>query len=774
MSIIIVNMNGARHLGKLFASLEAQTYKKFEVVFVDNASSDESLSLVDQSSLPIVTIKNDDNKGFAEANNQGAAAARGELIVLLNNDTTLDMNCIQELVQTHQHHSDAAAVAPKILFMKPFVPVSLHCEEDFVFEYERTLSEFEYKKIFIGSQHKKSKMIRVEAGSLLKLLIPQCEAFKLYAHSASSFDCYLRVSLKGVKPNDVLLSTLGGEPIEVNVPKNCRDNAAWVINNAGSFERNDGTLFDRGYGTIDVGQFDSVEHIPMFCGCCVAIKRSALERDKLFVSDFFAYYEDSELSLRLTRRGYSIVYQPAAILHHYHASTSIETSGFWRVLTTRNRIMFDLVCNGYDEKYLNSQIAHINHLKNFYLSDENATDSEKYVAEQADSIVEDLRAFGARVKANEQLVARDHVRIGVYNTYWNSRGGGETHALMIALVLSEFGQVDLISEIEFDKDALGEYLGMDLSKLNARKIWDIYEGIGREYDIFVNSTYLSTQVVDCPNGLYAVSFPFRDASTTFRRAYHFLTNSEFTQSWIERWWGKDVKSTVVYPAVRNSLILSNRNREPWIVSLGRFTPTGHSKKQLEMVEAFRQLLERCPEAWNWRLKLMGSVDLQNPRNSKYLEDVQRAAADLPVDVMPNAEMSVVQNILSTSAIYWHLTGLGEDIERNPEKFEHFGIAVIEAISSGCWPIVIDAAGPKEIVDILQYGDTVGTVSELTDKTAERICLWGDPEGWEITKPDLSIFERNKQTDTLRRIASEALANEGKNVSRQRCIEKHDA
>ena len=587
------------------------------------------------------------------------------------------------------------------------------------------------------------------------------------------FDCSLRVSLKGVKPRQVLLGTLEGEAVEVNVPENCRNESVWVINNAGSFERSDGTVYDRGYGSIDVGDFNSVEHVPMLCGCCVAIKRSALERDKLFVSDFFAYFEDSELSLRLTRRGYSIVYQPAAVVYHHHSSTSIEASGRWRVLTTRNQIMFDLIRNGYDEKYLNSRIMYINHLKNYYLSDDNATEPERYLAERADSIIEELRAFGARVKANDDLVSRDHVRIGVYNTYWNSRGGGEAHALMIAKVLSEFGQVDLISEIDFDKGALGEYLGMDLSNMNARKIWDIYDGIGREYDIFVNSTFLSTQVVDCPSSFYVVSFPFRDASETFRSAYHFLPNSQFTQSWIERWWGKDVKSTVVYPAVRNNLTLSNRNREPWILSLGRFTPSGHSKKQLEMVEAFRQLLERCPEARNWRLKLIGSVDLQNPLNSGYLEKVQRAAADLPVDVIPNAEMSVVQNMLSTSAVYWHLTGLGENIERNPEKFEHFGIAVIEAISSGCWPIVIDGGGPKEIVDILQCGDTVRTVLELVDKTAKRIRLWGDPKGWEITNADLSIFEQDRQTATLRRLASEVLANKGKNASQPRWIESHE-
>ena len=66
--------------------------------------------------------------------------------------------------------------------------------------------------------------------------------------------------------------------------------------------------------------------------------------------------------------------------------------------------------------------------------------------------------------------------------------------------------------------------------------------------------------------------------------------------------------------------------------------------------------------------------------------------------------------------YWHGTGLGADPETEPEKFEHFGISVVEAMAAGCLPLVLAGGGPAEIVTSGYDGWTFKTLDELTDLT----------------------------------------------------------
>ena len=93
VSIIIVNWNGKRFLRDCFDSLMAQTYRDFEVVFVDNDSKDESVSFVKEYFPETKIITLTDNLGFAEGNIIGYKYARGDYICLLNNDTKVSPIC---------------------------------------------------------------------------------------------------------------------------------------------------------------------------------------------------------------------------------------------------------------------------------------------------------------------------------------------------------------------------------------------------------------------------------------------------------------------------------------------------------------------------------------------------------------------------------------------------------------------------------------------------------------------------------------------------------
>lgn len=121
VSIIIVNWNGKNLLRDCLTSLFEITYQNFEVIFVDNGSTDGSieeikkLGLTENQLKKIHVLKNKKNLGFAEGNNVGYKIAKGELILFLNNDTYIDKNFLSKLVERLLADDSIAAVQPKIL-----------------------------------------------------------------------------------------------------------------------------------------------------------------------------------------------------------------------------------------------------------------------------------------------------------------------------------------------------------------------------------------------------------------------------------------------------------------------------------------------------------------------------------------------------------------------------------------------------------------------------------------------------------------------------------
>lgn len=104
ISIILLNFNGKKYLQKCLASIESQTFKNFEIIIVDNGSTDNSKKEIWQKYSREQIIDNPTNLGFAKANNAGAALARGEYLFFLNIDTHLDKNCLKLLHQQAAKH----------------------------------------------------------------------------------------------------------------------------------------------------------------------------------------------------------------------------------------------------------------------------------------------------------------------------------------------------------------------------------------------------------------------------------------------------------------------------------------------------------------------------------------------------------------------------------------------------------------------------------------------------------------------------------------------
>ena len=115
VSLIIVNWNGLTLLKEYLPSILATDYPNYEVIIVDNGSTDGSIDYVTQN-FEIKVIANTRNLGFAGGNNVGLKAASGEICVLLNTDVAVRSTWLKELVTAIQSNPQAGIAGCKILF----------------------------------------------------------------------------------------------------------------------------------------------------------------------------------------------------------------------------------------------------------------------------------------------------------------------------------------------------------------------------------------------------------------------------------------------------------------------------------------------------------------------------------------------------------------------------------------------------------------------------------------------------------------------------------
>ena len=117
-SVVIPNLNGARWLEGCLEGLAKQRHSGFEIIVVDNGSTDDSRDVVRRRCPDATLVALSDNHGFAAAANAGIVAARGRYIALLNNDTVPEPAWLGQLVEAlDTNPPDVGAVASKMLSM---------------------------------------------------------------------------------------------------------------------------------------------------------------------------------------------------------------------------------------------------------------------------------------------------------------------------------------------------------------------------------------------------------------------------------------------------------------------------------------------------------------------------------------------------------------------------------------------------------------------------------------------------------------------------------
>lgn len=361
------------------------------------------------------------------------------------------------------------------------------------------------------------------------------------------------------------------------------------------------------------------------------------------------------------------------------------------------------------------------------------------------------------------------MRIGLYLEHGegNGVGGAELKMALLASVWSREHDVDLVHHRPpLTRERLALFSSDDYSRVNIRYVprepppsrpWDPVRrykaarrwqaAISEGYDVFVNCTHWVPCFSHAGRGILHVLFPFYEpewrppepdpALPRWRhlrqRLYygfewqrrlasydHITANSRYTAEWTERRWG--VPCEVVYSPVDVEFL--HRPKEPLIVSVGRFSTIAHSKKQLEMVRTFAKVSAAGRPGWEYAC--VGGLNSRD-ENRWYFEQVREAGRGAPVTVEANVPRARVRSLLERARIFWHAAGYGEDLERQPQLAEHFGVATVEAMGAGCVPVVIDRGGQSEIVTHGENGFLWSTLDELAHYT-ERLAR--DPVLWE--------------------------------------------
>jgi len=356
-TVVVVNWNGERLLRACLDALaRQQSSAPFDTWVVDNASSDGSIALLEREYPKVRLLRNEANLGFAGGNNTALRQVTTPFAVLLNNDATPDPHWLERLLAPFDRPGSErlGAVTSKVVFQPAFLPLTL--ETAGFSPGGGDSRELGLRLLGIGvegvdvTEHVLMERLSygVENGleGRYRWLRPSGQLLvPLPDQHPGPYEVSLRIAGETRKP--VTVSWTGGSaeltvderPAEhlVEVPPGAA--AVDVVNNVGSIVTVAGYGADRGFQEVDNGQYDQAQEVFALCGCAVAFRTEAGREVDWFDDDFFLYYEDTDLSWRLRAAGWTIAYEPTAVVRHVHSASTIEWSPTFMFHTTRNRLL---------------------------------------------------------------------------------------------------------------------------------------------------------------------------------------------------------------------------------------------------------------------------------------------------------------------------------------------------------------------------------------------------------------------------------------------------
>ena len=121
----------------------------------------------------------------------------------------------------------------------------------------------------------------------------------------------------------------------------------------------------------------------------------------------------------------------------------------------------------------------------------------------------------------------------------------------------------------------------------------------------------------------------------------------------------------------------------------------------------------------WTLRLAGHQSRRDI-DLTYTNELRRRAAGHPIEFAIDAPFEDLQRFYAEAQVYWHAAGYGEQVQRNPVKFEHFGISVVEAMANEAVPVVLNQGGLPELVQDGHDGFLWSSTAELRARSWDLV------------------------------------------------------
>ncbi len=286
-------------------------------------------------------------------------------------------------------------------------------------------------------------------------------------------------------------------------------------------------------------------------------------------------------------------------------------------------------------------------------------------------------------------------KAAIYNPYLDTLGGGEKYTMAFANVLAELGYTVHVEwkNVEI-KSKIEKRFGIKLHE-NISFITSINRGEGYDLCFWVSDGSIPT--LRSRNNIIHFQVPFTGVGGNsllnkmkLFRVNKVVCNSIFTKRVIDKEYRVD--SEVVYPPIDTKMFKPKR-KENIILYVGRFSNLLQSKGQDKLVDEFKKLYSNGFS--NWKLVLAGGVEVGADKNVKQLK---KMVGKYPIEIIESPSFSEIKNLYGKSKLFWSASGFGSNEIKNPEKVEHFGMTLVEAMSAGCVPVVYNAGGHKEIIE----------------------------------------------------------------------------
>ena len=370
--VYVLNFNGAHFLPECLQALREveRGPHTLAVNVVDNGSDDGSADLCTAHFPEVNYIPLGFNHGFSKGNNLGIAQRRNQLRdagikvdfqVLLNNDTRVGPNWLLGAAEVFERDPSVGIVGSKSVFYDRFVELTFtcvdgFCPQDYGSNDSRALGVFLQKSYSGDNIHlstRRSKFIgfyprqggglwsQPEATWYVPIDDPSRPAtLRCTFENHHPAETHVRVGIQAngeATTHEATVTRLRPESLKLQFRPS---QYLSLLQNAGSYVTPEWEGGDRGFLEPDDGRFDQEEEVASICGVSMFVRDALWQKLGGFDEQYFAYYEDTDMSLRARLAGWKCVYSPKSSLRHLHCGSGIEFSDYFNKSVAYSHMIF--------------------------------------------------------------------------------------------------------------------------------------------------------------------------------------------------------------------------------------------------------------------------------------------------------------------------------------------------------------------------------------------------------------------------------------------------